>query len=296
MGQDWIEVTVRTAAEPAEVLSRLNDSTISGSWQDDDVLRLYWPSSVWGPDRVAALQTVLAQLGYPAADQAIATGSLADRNWNEPWARAVQPIRMGRVVIRPSWHRVEYQADDIELIIDPKQAFGTGHHATTQLLIEWLQEIITGGETVIDLGTGSGILAMVALRLGAGRAIGIDCDPVAIDCAREYAAQNGFGEELSWQIGMAACVCEQGAVAGDLLVANLDRQAILDSLQALAASAKRGMRLLLSGLLADQVLEIEQALASADLYIRTVRERDGWLALDVVAALSCDQTSNEPAR
>jgi ribosomal protein L11 methyltransferase len=293
MGQDWIEVTVRTTADPAEILSRLNDPALSGSWQDDVLVRLYWPSSVWGPERLAALQTVLAQLGDAAADQAIATGSLADRNWNETWARAVQAIRIGRVVIRPSWHRVECQADDIELIIDPRQAFGTGHHATTQLLIEWLQEIITGGETVVDLGTGSGILAMVALRLGARRAVGIDCDPVAMDCAREYAAQNGFGEEVSWQVGTAACLCEQGPAAGDLLVANLDRQAILDSLEMLAASAKRGSRLLLSGLLDDQLPEIERALACKGLYVRTTRQREGWLALDVVAALSCDEAPIE---
>jgi ribosomal protein L11 methyltransferase len=293
MGQNWIEVTVRTLADPAEVLSRLNDSALSGSWQDDDLLRLYWPSSVWGPDRLAALQTVLAQLGYPAADQAIATGSLADRNWNEPWARAVQPIRIGRVVIRPSWHRVECQADDIELIIDPKQAFGTGHHATTQLLIEWLQEIIAGGERMFDLGTGSGILAMVALRLGAGRSVGIDCDPVAIDCAREYAAQNGFREELSWQVGTATSLCEHGPAAGALIVANLDRQAILDSVEAFAASAKRGARVLLSGLLDDQLPEIERAFACEDLFVRSTRQREGWLALDVVAALSCDEASVE---
>ncbi len=288
MGRDWIEVTVRTSADPAGILSRLDDAAISGAWQDDDLLRLYWASSVWGPGRLVALQAVLAQLGHPVGEQVIATGRVADRNWNEPWALAVQPIRMGRVVIRPSWQPVECRSDNIELIIDPKQAFGTGHHATTQLLIEWLQEIIAGGETVLDLGTGSGILAMVALRLGAGRAIGIDCDPVAIDCAREYAEQNGFGEELSWQVGTAASLPAQESLVSDLLLANLDRQAILDSVEALATFSKRGARLLLSGLLADQLPEVERALAFEGLYVRTAREREGWLALDAGAASSCD--------
>jgi ribosomal protein L11 methyltransferase len=288
MGQDWIEVTVRTSADPAEVLSSLDDSTISGAWQDDDLLRLYWTSSAWGPDRLVALQVALAQLGHPVAEQAIATGRVPDRNWNEPWALAVQPIRIGRVIIRPSWQPVECRSDDIELIIDPKQAFGTGHHATTQLLIEWLQEIIAGGETVLDVGSGSGILAMVALRLGAGRAIGIDCDAVAIDCAREYADQNGFGKELSWQVATAASLSAWESPACNLLLANLDRQAILDSVEVLATVSKRDGRLLLSGLLADQLPEVERALAFEGLYVRTTREREGWLALDASAASPCD--------
>ncbi len=295
MGQDWIDVTVKTSVDPAEVLSRLNDSGVCGAWQDGDILHFYWASSGWRPDCLVALRNVLAQLGHAVTDDAIAAGRMADRNWNEPWARAVQPIRMGRVVIRPSWQPVECQPDDIELIIDPKQAFGTGHHATTQLLIEWLQEIIAGGETVVDLGTGSGILAMVALRLGAARAIGIDCDPVAIDCAREYAQHNGFGEELLLRVGTADSLVELDRCAGGLVVANLDRQAILESAATLAAYATRGVRLLLSGLLADQLPEVGRALAVEGLYVGTTREREGWVALDVAGASSCEDAPDEPA-
>ena len=84
-------------------------------------------------------------------------------------------------------------AHQIEIILDPKQAFGTGHHATTCMLLEWLEgDVIHGGETVLDVGTGGGLLAMVALRLGAVQAVGIDPDPEAIDCAHEYASVNGF--------------------------------------------------------------------------------------------------------
>ena len=290
MRQGWVEVTVRTSADPAEVLSRLDDSAVPGAWQDDGLLRLYWPITAWDPDHLVGLRAVLAQLGHPVKEQAIATSRVEDRDWNESWARSVQPIRVGRVIIRPSWHRVDLRADEVELIIDPKQAFGTGYHATTQLLIEWLQEAIAGGETVLDLGTGSGILAMVALRLGAGRATGIDHDPVAIDCARDYAEQNGFGGELSFKVGTAGSLSSgESPVPVHLVLANLDRQGILDCAAVLAAYAQRGTRLLLSGLLAEQVSDVEQALAADGIYVRAVREREGWSALDAAAAQSCDE-------
>jgi ribosomal protein L11 methyltransferase len=293
MSHDWVEVTVQTSADPAEVLSVLNDSAVCGAWQDDGLVHLYWPDVAWGAGRLADLRTVLAWLGHPVTEQAIVIGKVADRDWNEPWAKAVQPIRVGRVIIRPSWHRVDPTGNEVELIIDPKQAFGTGHHATTQLLIEWLQEVIVGGETVLDLGTGSGILAMVALRLGAGRATGIDHDPIAIDCAREYAKQNGFHEELTLKVGTAVALCAEAPCPVELVVANLDRQTILDCRDLLAHYAQRGARLLVSGLLAEQLSEITHALALNGIYIRTSRERDGWVALDAAADLSCDETSGE---
>lgn len=294
MGQEWVELTVRTSADPAEVLSLLNDPSASGAWQENGLLRLYWPASAWEVDRLADLRAVLAGLGHPVAEQDIVTGRVADRDWNEPWTQAVQPVRIGRVVIRPSWHQVDLGTDEVELIIDPKQAFGTGHHATTQLLVEWLQEMIRGGETILDLGTGSGILAMAALKLGASHATGIDHDPVAIDCACAYAGQNGFGGELRLEVGSAASLRDP-ADSVDLLLANLDRQAILDCKEVLASYARRGTRLLLSGLLTEQLPEVKQALSVDGIYVGTTRERDGWLALHATAGWSCDEAADDSA-
>ncbi len=86
--------------------------------------------------------------------------------------------------------------NEIEIILDPKQVFGTSHHATTCILFEWLQDDISGGEAVLDVGAGSGIMAMVALRLGTVSAIGVECDSVAVESARDYASENCFGQEL----------------------------------------------------------------------------------------------------
>jgi ribosomal protein L11 methyltransferase len=292
MGHDWVELTVRTSADSADVLALLNDPAVSGAWQEDGVVRLYWPASAWDAERVADLCAVLAGLGHSVTEENIAVGRLTDRDWNEPWAQAAQPVRIGRVVIRCSWHRVELAAGEVELIIDPKQAFGTGHHATTQLLIEWLQEIIRGGETVLDLGTGSGVLAMAALKLGASYATGVDHDPVAIDCARDYARQNGIGQTLVLEVANAVCLREPANWV-NLLVANLDRQTIMECSDLLASYAQRGARLLLSGLLTEQVPEITQALAVNGIYVAAMRERDGWAAFDAAAGSSCENVEDD---
>jgi len=112
------------------------------------------------------LQEVLAALDPDGQSrEAIQVEPLRAQDWNRLWAESVKPIRVGRrLVIRPSWELAQLQAGDIEIVLDPKQAFGTGHHSTTSLLLEWLEEVIHGGESVLDVGTGSGILAMVALR------------------------------------------------------------------------------------------------------------------------------------
>jgi ribosomal protein L11 methyltransferase len=218
--------------------------------------------------------------GQPAPE--ILVQSIPNQDWNREWAQSVKPLWIGkRIVIRPSWEAVAVQPELIEIVLDPKQAFGTGHHATTRMLVEWLEETIQGGETVLDVGTGSGVLAMVALRLGATRALGIDNDPVAIACAQEYAMQNRFGDELSFHCGTLG-----DGQAYDLVLANLDRQTVLQL--AVPLTKRTGRRLLLSGLLLDQRQEIVEAFACVNFYPRQQRERDGWLAMEFIPAQSCE--------
>ena len=139
--------------------------------------------------------------------------------------RSLQPIRLGeRILVRQSWNSAPVPDGGFELVIDPKRAFGTGYHATTQLIASWLEEMIRGGERVLDVGTGSGILAMAALRLGASSALGIDNDPEAIECAQEYAAVNDFGAELELRV---AALEDLGSGQFDLVLANLDRNTLM---------------------------------------------------------------------
>ncbi len=280
---DWIDVQIHSAVDAGEVLGLIDDPAVQGAWQDGDTIHLYWPSRNWSPDHLVRLRQILRDLdmtGQPVPE--ILVQSIPNEDWNRQWAQSVKPLWIGnRIVIRPSWETVSLRPEHIEIVLDPKQAFGTGHHATTRMLAEWLETVIRGGETVLDVGTGSGLLAMVALRLGAAQALGIDNDPVAIECAQEYAGANRFGMELSLECGTLG-----DERPFDLVLANLDRQTLLHLADRLAACT--GNRLLVSGLLADQRQEIVEAFARAQLYPGQQRERDGWLAMEFVPVQSCE--------
>lgn len=283
MSTDWVDVKIRSDLDAGEVIGLLD--SVTGAWQEGGTIHLYWSGEQWSPAHLARLRQTLHRLTGPGVSEPeIVVHSLPHQDWNRRWARSVKPLRVGRrIVIRPSWESVEPRAQQIEIVLDPKRAFGTGHHATTSLLLEWLEEEVQGGESVLDVGTGSGLLAMVALRLGAAQAVGIDHDPDAIDCAREYALVNGFGRELSLQ-----CRSLSAGPPYSLVLANLDRRTLIDLAQPLAAST--GATLLASGLLLDHREEIVGAFAGVGLYADHEREREGWLAMKFTRGESCEGT------
>jgi len=284
MTADWIDVQIRTHLDAGEVLGLLDDSCVPGAWEDGRTIHLYWPSHQWTSDHLAHVRSILQRLTEQGvAESDIVVHSLPDQDWNRQWAQSVKPLRVGkRIVIRPSWEQVPVVEGEVEIVLDPKQAFGTGHHATTSLLLEWLEEDIRGGESVLDVGAGSGLLGMVALRLGAARVTGIDNDPDAIECARGYAADNGFGPELALQCGTLTA----GLDSFDMVLANLDRRTLLDLAEPLAAST--GRTLLVSGILVDQRAEVVAAFAHVGVYPGRQREREGWLAMEFHQAQSCE--------
>lgn len=271
----WIDVQVRSSMDAAEVAGMVNDPWMAGAWQEEGLIHLYWPQERWTSETLEDLTALVQRLGGDAASMAV--HSLPDADWNGAWARSVKPIRVGsRIVIRPSWESVTLNAGDVELILDPKQAFGTGHHATTQLLLEWLDARIHGGERILDVGTGSGILAMAALKLGAISAWGIDHDPVAIDCARGYAMENGFGTELVFDMSSLTTV---SAHRFDIVLANLDRRTLLEFRDVLLRSTHRDGQLVLSGILIGDRADLLNAFSQAGSTLAWERQRDGWVAM-----------------
>jgi ribosomal protein L11 methyltransferase len=282
MPKAHVEVHVRTSIDAGELLGTLEDLACLGAVEEKDGPILYWARDDWNEATCSELKRVLRQLGDAAAAEALSVRELPDQDWNARWAASLQPIRLGRrIFVRQSWNSVSVPDDAVILVIDPKRAFGTGYHATTQLMVSFLEDRIRGGERLLDVGTGSGILAMVALRLGARRALGIDNDPEAIECARENAVVNGFGTELKLRAGTLG---ESDPAAFDLLLANLDRKTLLRYFAPFHAWLKPGARALVSGLQREDYPEICEALTRSAWAVAGLREKEEWLALELHAA------------
>jgi ribosomal protein L11 methyltransferase len=281
MQKNYVEASIRADVDSGEILALMECEESLGAWEKDGILHFYWSEEKWNDAILKHLKRALSALGVETDDSCIAIQTVPDRDWNAAWALSLQPIRLGKhICVRQSWNEVDPGFKGIELIIDPKRAFGTGYHATTQLVIEWLEEHIRGGERILDVGTGSGILAMVAIRLGARSALAIDNDPVAVECAQEYAAVNGFGSELELNVATFENF-DPGRF--DVIVANLDGRTMPLLCGLIPRLLNADGIACLSGLQQQDFQEISGDLAKVELQITARTQRDEWLALEVKA-------------
>jgi ribosomal protein L11 methyltransferase len=180
--------------------------------------------------------------------------SVSDEDWVVQSRRQFGPIRVSsRLRIVPSWHRPT-EAAAVSLVLDPGLAFGTGSHESTRLCLRWLERRIRGGESVLDYGCGSGILAIAALKLGASRAVGIDIDPDAVAAAKANAKRNGVAGEFRKN-------CSSLSFTADIVVANILANTLNVLAPLLASRCKRGGHIALSGILAEQADDVERSYA-----------------------------------
>ncbi|THJ17215.1 MAG: 50S ribosomal protein L11 methyltransferase [Nitrospira sp. CG24B] len=288
MPKDWVDICIQERLDAGELLSRLDDAAVQGAWEDEGVVHLYWAEDQWNDEKLVSVQSILADLVQSSRAISLSVQRVPSQDWNEAWTHSVKPLRIGRLVIRPSWEPAELGPRDIEIVLDPKQAFGTGHHATTRMLLEWLQKDIRGGEQVLDVGTGSAILAMASVKLGAASAIGVEIDSVAVDCAKEYAELNGLADRIEVLCGTLADLPQGRRITADLVLANLDRQTVLDLADDLLCSALRGASIMVSGILIEQQTEIVDRLSSLGLACVERREEEGWVAMKFLRPESCE--------
>ena len=278
MFKNYIEAVFRADVDSGEILAMLSDCEELGCWENNGEIHIFWPESLWSPNVLEDLRQAMSVFGIDPDAAGLTIETVPDKDWNATWAASLTPIRLGsRIRIRQSWHLSEESFDGIELVIDPRRAFGTGHHATTRLVVEWLEKHLSGGERVLDVGTGSGILSMVAVRFGAASAFGIDNDPVAIECAREYACVNGFGSELELRVG-SFDDCSDGDF--DVIVANIDGKTLPALCPQLPRLLKPGGRVCLSGLQEHDLEKITAALNRVGFAIKTKTSNEEWLALE----------------
>lgn len=238
-------------------------------WQASLVTALFDPEA----DVDAVLAAVLEATGLSASCPH-AVEALAEQDWVRLTQSQFEPIPISpRLWIVPSWHE-EPDPGAINLVLDPGLAFGTGSHPTTRLCLKWLEAELTPGESVLDYGCGSGILAIAAKKLGAGEVHGVDIDPQAVAAARDNAARNG--------VAITFALPGQGPRAQyDVVLANILANPLRVLAPALAAAVRPGGRIVLSGILAEQADEMNALYGQWFAMTPPVRE-EGWARLSGV--------------
>jgi ribosomal protein L11 methyltransferase len=195
----------------------------------------------------------------------------------DAWREHARPVVVGdRLVVRPPW--VDAQAGVgtgvVDVVIDPERAFGSGAHPSTRLLLAVLDQLVAGGERVLDVGCGSGVLAIAALALGAAEAVGVDVDRAAVAATRANAERNGVAGRLS-----VADVLDEIGGTYDLVLANMLQSQLVAAAPVVAGVLAPGGTLALSGMLAGQRDEVLAAYRRAGLESIAADDDDGWLAL-----------------
>ncbi len=214
-------------------------------------------------------------------DLPMTTAPLAETNWEESWKDNYPPQEVGeKIVVLPYW-RADEETDRLKVILDPGLTFGTGAHPSTQMVMETMEDVVKPGFRCLDLGSGSGILSIAALRLGAETAIGIDIDPKAEDIARENAAYNGFAApEFTAFTGNVTedkdLMAKLASREYDLVLVNIVADVIIGLSPVLPNFLTENSILICSGILDTRLEDVKAALTKAGLTITGVKAKEDW--------------------
>ena len=300
----WLEITIDTAAEKINSVVTVltakgfSDLVIEDQEEFETFLeenRAYWDyideelqEKIQGLSHIKLyledtdkagmerLETCVAELKLP-----MTVAPLAEVDWEESWKDNYPPQEVGeKIVVLPYW-LAEEETDRLKVILDPGLTFGTGAHPSTQMVMEKMEEVVKSGFRCLDLGSGSGILSIAALRLGAASAIGIDIDPKAEDIARENAAYNGFAAPeftaLTGNVTEDTALMERlAADEYDLVLVNIVADVIIGLSPVLPNFLTKKSTLICSGILDVRLEEVCAALTAAGLTVTAVKAKEDW--------------------
>ena len=225
-----------------------------------------------GDSPVETLALIAARMEAAGIPYTSETEGVEQEDWQNGWRKYYHPMDVGqRLAVVPSWQ--DYETSRVKLILDPGLAFGTGGHETTNLCLEVLDERVRGGERVLDIGTGSGILAIAALKLGAAVAEGVDIDPVAVRTAGENAALNGVADKLPVLVGDLS---DKASGKYDIITANIVANAIMALAPAVPGLMADDAVFIASGIIDERKDEVLAGLKAAGLEPVEVKEKRGW--------------------
>jgi ribosomal protein L11 methyltransferase len=294
----WLELSVEADVEAVEAVSEILGRAAGGTSvqptrlirdPDDELAARDDPAAPYvvtahvqpGPGTDATVEATERALWHLQAFGLRPVGALRVRevdeaSWTEAWKEHYVEQRIGRVVIVPSWVPHDPQPGEATIMLDPGMAFGTGLHPTTRGCLELLQEVSPMPERVLDVGCGSGVLALAALSLGAQRADALDTDALAVVAARANAEHNGLADRI--EVGEGS-LPEQPGGRYPLILANLVAAVLVDLAPRLAAHLAPRGRLVAGGIIDGRAGEVIGAMGAAGLAVATRRDADEWVTL-----------------
>lgn len=293
----WLEVSVRTDGEAAEAVAEALQPLAHGNGvvleqlgdphdldplalEPEVTVKIYLPEDQDTPAVRRRIEEIIYHLGRLYPIPAPTFRELADEDWANAWKAHYHPFRVGqRLWIQPSWLALEAEsAGDVILTLDPGMAFGTGLHPTTQMCLQAIEQLTRPGSTMLDVGTGTGILAIAAAKLGASAVLGVDNDRLAVAAASENAAKNDVASQITIREGTLA---EVPLAPYDLVVVNILAPVIVGLLRegGLLGYVAPAGQLVLSGIIDEQAPQVIAALTAAGGSVHEMLTVRDWVAI-----------------
>jgi ribosomal protein L11 methyltransferase len=271
---DYIELEVKVfPKQPATdlLISELAENGFESFSETPEGFFAYIPASAYTDELLGPVQKLDAEMGKAEFSSKLIPG----RNWNEEWEKQFQPVEIGKKFrIRAPFHEPD-RSFGIDLVIQPRQSFGTGHHPTTRLMAEKLLTMPLNGRYVLDMGCGTGVLSILASRLGAAEAVGIDIETNAVENARDNISHNP-GVHVTVEEGT------ENRIAGrkfDVVLANINKNVLLEAIPAYADALRNNGDLLLSGFFLTDTKELTGKAESENLVHESTASEGDWAML-----------------
>jgi ribosomal protein L11 methyltransferase len=303
----WAEISIQTTHEATEAVADIfhslgasgvviedpeliNSYRRSGTWDYCDIpeiedtetvtVKAYLPVDDTLDDKLRLFEEKTNQLIHHDIDKGsglISWREVQEEDWANSWKDYFYPMRIGRrIVVKPSWREYPAVADDVVIEIDPGMAFGTGTHHTTAMGLQLLEDTVKAGCSVFDIGTGSGILAVAAAKLGARQVSAVDLDPVAVEVALANVAANNVGDRVTVSKGDLVSGLTGTA---DIIIANIIADVIIRLLPDIPAKLAGGGAFLAGGIIAERLADVTAATLDAGLTVERVLEESGWVTV-----------------
>ncbi|MGP8321943.1 MAG: 50S ribosomal protein L11 methyltransferase [Methanosarcinaceae archaeon] len=262
------------------VTNRLFELGTTGCQDEANSIIAYFDSKIDCEMLVSKIEKYLinlSELGFRVESYKINIKKIENEDWSESWKKNYKPVHIGnKFVVKPAWINYKPSSEKRIIEIDPKMAFGTGTHETTQMMIRLMEFYVKGAERVLDIGTGTGILSIAAKYLGAGKIIAFDVDPVTADCIRENFTKNGVEQTVIPFIGTIDCL---KSIQFDLILANINKMIILQIFNKMEKLLKKTGVIILSGILDSQTHEIIAAAGNWGFHKERTIKQGEWEAI-----------------